>query len=296
MRKVKTFFHIFKNSLIPTSAYYKKLLKTNFGFSFKYFISLVSLLVIISLLAFAFKSSMYKKNYSKLRASVISALDNYPADLLITVENGRLSTTYERPYILFLNYNSVPHPLLVVDERAEFEKIDQYKTTVLVTSKGVVVRDNQQLKIYRFRQDDNFTINKTRVDSFKKATLGFFRLAPFFFLILLLLAMVAGSVLLSFFKLVYFLIPSLLVFIVVKFFVKKVKYGKVFQISLHSTTLPILFEFLLPLFGFRFRFPFWFFILTVVFLATAVYEAYLHPPARKKIDRSSKKKKKRKST
>jgi hypothetical protein len=77
-------------------------------------------------------------------------------------------------------------------------------------------------------------------------------------------------------KIFYVAIASLIVFIIVKLFVlKRLSYKKTLQIGMHASTAPILLEISSMLFHISIPIKIWFFILTLIFITAAVYEAYI---------------------
>ncbi|OGK24399.1 hypothetical protein A3C24_04550 [Candidatus Roizmanbacteria bacterium RIFCSPHIGHO2_02_FULL_37_24] len=76
-------------------------------------------------------------------------------------------------------------------------------------------------------------------------------------------------------RIVYLAIISLIAFLIGIHFFKKLTVEKTYQISLHASTGPILLELIVIVFGLVVPIPFWFFLLTLVFVIAAIYEAYI---------------------
>lgn len=277
MKKIKAFLHVFINSLFPLEHYYKKIVKTRFLFSLKYFFALILVLNFILISTFVFKNLLLNNNLSEFKASLIESLNNYPSDLTITIKNNHLTTDFDRPYIFWLNYKKIPHPLIVIDERATEDKIYHFdSTTILVNSNGLIRRTGNGLRYYPFKINKDLTINKQLVENLKNLILRFFvsfQLLIPFILVLLFIVLV---IFFSFTKMFYLAIISFVGFWVTKVFHIKTGYKKVFQISLHSNTIPIICEFAILILAWRTRFFLWYLFLTLVFFAAAIYETYFY--------------------
>ncbi len=277
MKKIKTFLHVVINSLFPSEHYYKKIAKTRFLFSLKYFFALIFVLNFILISTFVFRNLFLNNNLTEFKASLVKGLDNYPSNLIITIKNNRLTTNSDRPYIFWLNYQNVPHPLVAIDERATEEKIYQFdSTTILINSDGIIRRMGNGLRYYPFKIKGEFTINKQRVENLKNLILRFFELAPFLILIIFIILFIVLFLFFLFTKIFYLAIISLIGFWAIKVFHVKTKYKKIFQISLHSNTIPVICEFAILILAWRVRFFHWYLFLTLVFFAAAIYETYFY--------------------
>jgi len=277
MKKIKTFFHVFINSLFPLDHYYKKIVKTNLFFSLKYFFTLIFVLSFILISVFVLRNFLIKNNVNEFKISLINSLNNYPQNLTIAIKNNQLTTNFNRPYIFWLTYKKIPHPLIVIDERATAEKIYQFdSTTILVNSNGLIRRAGNGLRYYPFKTANNLVINKQRVENFKNLILYFSKFALFLIPVILILTLVALVIFFSLIKMFYLALISFFAFWVIKIFGIKTRYKKLFQISLHSNTLPIICQFAILILGWRARSPFWYLFLTLVFFSTAIYETYCY--------------------
>jgi hypothetical protein len=270
MKKIKTFFHIFINSLFPLDHYYKKIIKINLFFSLKYFFTLIFVSNAILISVFILKSLLIKNNVNEFKASLINSLDNYPQNLTITIKNNQLTTNFDRPYIFWVTYKNIPHPLVVIDERAPEEKVYQFdSTTILINSNGFIKRTENGLRFYPFKINHDLIVDKQRVENLKNLVSRLSEIFLFFVFIILVLFF-------SFANIFYLAVISFFGFWVIKILKIKIGYKKVFQISLHSNTLPLICEFAILILGWRVRFPFWYLFLTLVFFSTAIYETYCY--------------------
>lgn len=279
MRKVKTFFHILSNSLLPQRAYYHKLHKTTAFFSFKYFVTLVFTLSLVFTIVLSFKLNPFKIN--SLLGNLALNLDKYPNDLIISINKGKLMTNYNRPYFLWLNSNYANKLLLVIDELATAKKINQYDAAVLITKNEVVFENmkNGDLKIIPMKLVDNETITKSTVEKVKTAILKIAKLIlftyPLLFLIAFLIILFVGFIS----NFLYLFVAAGTVYLFYHFMLQhksKPKLVKIFQLSLHAVTLPILTNYFLGIFNLN-SFPALqslYLILVILFTAVAVHESY----------------------
>lgn len=278
MKKIKTFFHVFINSLFPLDYYYKKIVKTPFSFSLKYFFALIFALNFILISVFILRNWFIKNNVNEFKINLINSLNNYPENLIITIKNNQLTTNFDRPYIFWLNYKKIPHPLIVIDERATEDKIYNFdSTSLLVNSNGFIIKTAKGQRYYPFKFfKEDLTINKQSVDYLKNLI---FRFSEFSLLLIPIILVLLPIILTLYFflvKMFYLALISLIAFWAIKILKIKTKYKKVFQISLHSATFPLVCEFAILTLTWRLKFPFWYLFLTLVFFSTAIYETYCY--------------------
>jgi len=286
MKKVKAFLHIFSNSLIPKASYYRKILNTRFIFSFKYFVFLIFALSSIIIFNLINKYSPLKINH--WLNEINKSIEQFPPDLNIFINNGLLTTTYNRPYFIWTkNDKNKLKLLLVVDETGSFEKFKQYPSIILLTKTDIFIKQNGQIKKIPLS-----SINKTQIIN-KESLIPLKEKISWikkFFYPLYFSIVVFALILVPFFSFIvntiYILLASLITFLFLKFKTeKKYHLKKIFQISLHACTLPLLIDYLffnLPLpkliktsFNIKLLpFPFVFIFLLAVFIFIGAYEAY----------------------
>lgn len=280
MQKVKTFFHVFVNSLLPQANYYHKLLKTPFSFSIKYFFILVFFVNFIFTILFLVR--LQNSGYLSLKDTVPASLEKYPSNLSITIENGRLHTNSDKPFFFWLDIGKTKRLVAVVDETATSDKIIAYNSLLLLTSEKLVVKKNAERIIEDIPYGNtNLKINKTYVENLRQDLIRMFSLGAVLVPIVLL---ALAPLLFILLYLIYFFIITLLVFIPFKFFSKKIRLSKSFQLSLHAVTLPVVIDYGLCLFKPEIAFYpviYWVFLgLTVLFIFAGIYEAFLDPVTR----------------
>ena len=96
MIKLKAAIYVFTKSL-TSPKYYNDIVKTNFGFSMKYFsvLALISSLVAFSGLVKPIMTDLG----DSLKAVETTVVDSFPDDLEITVKDGEVSINQPEPYI-----------------------------------------------------------------------------------------------------------------------------------------------------------------------------------------------------
>lgn len=286
-QKVKTFFHVFTQSLFPQPSYYQKIPKTSFSFSLKYFSSLIIILNLILVIYLTIKYNPGKVD--RFLNSIIVSLKTYPDELVINIRKGNLFTSYNRPYFFWNESDGKRNLLLVIDETTLPSKIDQYRSLLLLTSKEIVIRtDKQPNKInntlpltYFGNQTFNKKISEKIIQSL--IVLKNLLLASYFIIIPgLIIFLLLSSFLINFF---YLSIISFIIYIIFKvYFRKRIHYKKTLQVAFHAVSFPLLLDYFLIIFKPSIQAnislkpfvpsPLIFLILLAVFIFAAVYEAY----------------------
>lgn len=270
--KVKIFFITYWKSILPQTEYYHKLFKTKFSYSLKYFFFLIFCLNLLFFIYTFFKYPLLE--FQKIKHSFTNALSQYPVDLKIYIKSGVLTTNYNHPYFLWMDYQGKKILLAVVDETALPNKIAEYKSYVLLTNNNLVL-NFPKAKIYSLSGLD-LVIDRSWIQN-QIAQADSIYILPIFvalfpFVVFLLPFFIAIV------KLVYLIFLSLVVYVAIKLLKKKtfaLKFKKIVQIALHASTLPLLIYFFLLAQNPTKVFNLWFPFLVLLFLAVAVYEACL---------------------
>lgn len=302
-QKVKTFFHVFRYSLIPHSNYYSKIPKVRFRFSLKYFISLIVGLNLIFVLFLSTKYNPAKIN--QFIDDIVYNLNHYPADLEINLDKGRLITSYNRPYFLWATLGVQKKLLIVIDENAKPEKINTYNSIVLVTRTDIVMKtgnkDTNTFTVYPLSYISNQQITRKSIEQTIQ-TLNFIKTLVFWgYLIIMPLLLILLPLLSFAITIIYLLIISLIIYYIFKIYYRKnIHFKKTLQISLHAVTFPLILDYFLliskPCITANINVqpilttPVAFLLLLTVFVFVAVYETYQngkqtktspHPPSSK---------------
>jgi hypothetical protein len=284
MRKVKAFFYILLHSLIPNQEYYKKITKTHFSFSFKYLIGLILLLNLVLVTSIASHYSYNK--IKKINISIISSLKEYPNDLIISVKDNILFTTFDHPYFFWLKDDDKRKLFLVVDQSAENNKIDVYKSNILMTPTSIVFHIGDKNKILPLSLLNGISINKDEVNKWLLNLENINKNLPFYYCAFTILLFV----LLFTFSLIATLIYLFVVSLIAYFFFKTIQkrhfhFKKVIQISFHANTFPYVLDYFFLSIPFSIKipysapfafesFPIIFLFILVIFTIVGVREAY----------------------
>lgn len=276
MRKINTFFHVLFNSLLPLKPYYKKLHTTSLSFSIKYFFALIILLNAIGIALLLMRHSSFITQRTELHTSLMSSLDSYPQDLVVRISNGRLTTNSDQPYFMWIIRDTVPHPLVVIDKQALMTDSDRYGTTVLLASNGIVFTFDDKPQYYGFSPGDSYVIDHSTVSTLKqKFSMSSVRL-PFYIILAGIGLFLVVPFIIGIFNLVLLAIVSYGVYFVTRIFFKHthVKYKNVFQVSLHTSTIPLIIDFLFFGLGITIAIPLGTTLLYILFLTGGMYEVY----------------------
>jgi hypothetical protein len=273
-KKVKTFFHVLTKSSFPQPAYYRKIIKTKFSFSLKYFIVLIWFLNLLFFgLVFA---GLQPKSQSSWK-EIVSAIKSYPSNLSIEIRNGVLTTNYDHPYFLWLESGQRKTLLAVVNQTATTTSVQNFTDSPLVfTNRDLVIFNNSQDKtnptIIPYGQL-NLNINKQVINSWLAI---FNRLLPLLIVLFLIFTLFITPLFATLGAFICLMLISLFCFFVFSIYSKKHTYIKTLQISLHAATVPYIVKYGLLAFGYDLgrAWPVFMFLI-VVFLFSALYETYL---------------------
>ncbi len=245
MKKVKAFFYIFKESFLPNSAYYKKITKTPFLFSLKYFLSLFIFLNFFLLLYFLNLFS-YKKVHSIL-INVRNSFQNFPEELILIKKGGNLVTTLNRPYFFWTKFKENPILVFTINETADDNFIAKTPSYLIVTSQYLIIKslNNKDISKIPLILIKDFYLDKNTIknviiflDKLKENLLVIY----IFVFILFFFTLGLMSFLIT---ITYLLISSFLVYLYFKIKHKRhFHYKKIFQLSLHSVTFILSIEYL----------------------------------------------------
>lgn len=278
MRKLNTFVHVFANSLLPLDTYYKKLKKVSFGFSLKYFTALVLFVTFFAVSITLVKTLFVENNIYTLTSEVVQTAHDYPQELVIRIRDGKLMTTVDHPYIVWYEYQGVPHPIIVIDPQATPAKIDQYKSIILLTSDKIVVRADSTYRVTPISPDLNLTVTKDKVNELTTAIQQINRSLPLMLIIVLFAVTIISFFIVFLSKIIYLIPITILVYLVARAYHKDIAYSKVYQIAFHAITTPFLLETFISINGIVLAVPFWNFVTHAIFVLGGVYEIVAKHP------------------
>lgn len=222
---------------------------------------------------------MFVQKYPPVKlVSLLQTLEkDFPDDLVLNINSmGRLSTNYDKPYILFSPLDSNPQPLIVIDTKANKDKIFEYNAHALLAERYMVVRMDNHVYTLHYELNEPLRVDKSDVMSISQNAQLILESYWVWVVALIVGFLLIAPPVLFVTQILTLLIVSLVSYIFVRMIVRRSSctYAKVFQISLHTTTAPLLIQSFLFLSGHSVSIPYWYMILTYLFLAGGIYEAY----------------------
>jgi len=285
MSKLFTFFTSFVKSLIDPT-YYADILHAKFSFSIKYFFLLTVILSLVTAVKVAIPLSLFN-----LDASLTRIVKIYPADLVVKINNSRLSINKPFPYFISmpLEWKSEGAPANIVafdtDKNVTgVRSFYDYNTIALVTETSVYTvqeRSGSGVKAYAIPKDlDNVTLIQPTLLEWKNTFMNVPLIKSKGYIPLISVGLFFLMVPFSFvFRLITAFFYALIVYFIASIFKAKILNNatvsliKIWQVSLHSLTLPIV---LTAVFGFT---PFVqiagpaYFLIYVVFTLYVLHQA-----------------------
>ncbi len=251
MRQLTTFFNSFIKSL-TSPKYYADVLKAKVSFSVKYFFLLTVLLSLVMAVKIAIPLSLFN-----LDATLVKVIEQYPADLMINVQNGKLAINKPLPYMIpvpadWKSENS-PNYAVVFDtdkKVAGVRSFNDYNTAVLVTESTIYTyQDNNQpgVKAYPIPKEmENMTLSRGVLTEWKNHFMNLPLIRTKAYVVIIVLVLFLLSIpLLFLFRMVTAFFYAILTTIVASIFKTQILHGmslsftKFWQVSLHTLTLPI---------------------------------------------------------
>jgi len=134
------------------------------------------LILVISAIRAIFFGVLFFPVLGDLSALSTRAIDKYPADLVLTLKNQKLSTNREAPYILPSEASDTPNTkafpyknYVVIDtsKSLDLKTFKTYNTSVLITADGYMSADNRgSVKIQTFKKFPDYVLSKSVVTGF----------------------------------------------------------------------------------------------------------------------------------
>ncbi len=250
MNKLKTFFNTVVKS-VSSPPYYKDVLKAKMSFSLKYFLMLTIVLSIITAVKIMIPVTLF--NIPKAADELVK---QYPADLDIKMNQGRLSINQPLPYVIPMKQtgNSTGARNFVVFDSDKNVNSPQdfykYNTLALVTETSIYTNQdtNDSIKVYQIPQDaENVEINAGMLNQWKAQFLNMPVIKDKLYVPAIGLALLILLVPLMYLvRLSTAYTFAIFTYIILKVFKKSLvnnaefSLNKLFQVSMHTTTVPIL--------------------------------------------------------
>jgi hypothetical protein len=263
MKKFITFSYVFRKSLFSLS-YYRDVLKSRFKFSIKYFLAFSFLLGFLSILSISLsilpQVNIFLERF-KNRAYTV-----YPSDLVITLKNGELSTNVTEPFHIPFPYElfsqNVPSIsdqqqtyLMTIDTKANAQDFTKSQSLILVTHDKYVFASENTNGIHEesLKNLGDMTIDKKFFDQKLNSLLPLLKYADAFLITIILITFI---IIIPIIRLASLFIYTLILLIPAKIMGLNIKFTKLYQIGLHSLTLPLILQMALFAFAVNPTIPF----------------------------------------
>ncbi len=254
MNKLKTFFQAFISS-ITSPAYYAKVLQAKFSFSFKYAVVLAGLLSCVGIAKIIVPLSLFP-----VTKSLDQLISNYPADLVVNIDQGKVLINQPYPYLIKMPIEwktaQAPTNLIVFDSDqslANGRSYADYNSLLVITQTSIYLPPDQTSN--QTSGQDNVISIPTKTQKielsqgeifnwekkFKSMPIVKYRLYLPLFAVILLIITWPILIIVRYLTALFYAIDT---FVIMQIFKRKLLHGqefafrKVFQISLHSLTLP----------------------------------------------------------
>lgn len=283
MIKLTTFYQTFYKSIF-SFAYYREVVKAKFSFSLKYFLFLSFLIGMISTVVV---STFILPPLNRFAARIQNrAAAVFPADLVITIKDGQLSTNVSEPLhfpIPFELFTDTPPAitdqeqryLITIDTKAHVEDAAKSQSIIFITKDTLVVNDDP-VKLYPLKDGQDMTVDKMTIESILSKITPFIRIVP-----ILIVVLLTGlfMILIPLGELLQLTLLSLILLFFSKFMQLPFSYQKIYQIALHSFTLPLCVQVFMLVFGLKAPFPFFGPLLFIFYSMVILADLKKHMPS-----------------
>lgn len=256
------FFKTIKESIYSPS-FYKAIPQKTLWQAVKYFIILILLLTVISILTLF--QNLFIETPKIIRDYTQKTINCFPDDLEIKITNGEVSTNVGEPYFI-ADCDPLSDvegtKIAVIDTKTPFAqaKFEEYNSFIWVTKDSVSVKDKgYQTRIYSLKGAQNFTLTKQSIDSFYN------RFSPYFKWIgpVILALTFFGIFIVYLLRFIQLFITSALIWLLGKIFKHELNYSTSYKVSLFASTLGLIVDLIVSttsqythFYGFPFMFTF----------------------------------------
>lgn len=271
MQKLSTFHRTFWKSLTSLT-YYQDVVNANFGFSFKYFwifsLSLGLMLTLSILLTTLPVLTKFNQQFLT-RAGAL-----YPQDLVITIKNGQMSTNVTEPLHIPFPFELITQtPPAISDQKQlylitfdTYAKADDYKNSqslILVTREDMVVSDQTGYRAFPLKDLGEVSLDKKAYSLILEKLMPALKLLVPLFIVTIIVVFIFIIPISRLFSLIFL---TLLLLPATKLMHLPISYKKLYQLGLHSLTLPSLIQILTLSFGLFIPIPFFTSILYLLYM------------------------------
>lgn len=244
MGALRTLGHVTAKSF-TTPAYYADILKVSLWFSLKFYLvfwfafSLATCLVVVPRVLTVVNNAI-----TVIPAELVKL---YPAELEITINNGRVSTNVVEPYYYpFSNFEDIMQNisdrilgattanydyLFVIDTQASIDTFENLNSYALLTADHFVYyNDKGNVEIVSLKNIADFTLNRQIIDSFIN------KIQPY---LLYIPSLVGALIVIGIFlfiawsQLIYIMLFTCLTWLIAQLISMKLTYMKSFQLTVH---------------------------------------------------------------
>lgn len=262
MKKIKTFFYVVKNSLFSPD-YYKDVIKTDVKFSTSYYTVLG--LMAAAIISIAGTIQTAPKIQNDITDTLMQAKNVFPQDLIITVENEKVSVNRPEPYALEMpedwKTDADIKNLLIIDKEGTVNDLINQHAYAVINTKNIIINDQTTIHTIPIKEIPNMQLDKAKVGEVTERLVNLTKIIPiiiflgYFILYLLYFVLVRtfGVLILSVFFSLYGKSKKL-----------ELPLIKYMQVAFHIITLPLFLEILGAVLGVVIPLPFWFFTLSLL--------------------------------
>jgi hypothetical protein len=278
MQSLKTFFRTLILSSISPS-YYRDLRNVSKGFSIKYLLGFQALATMV--IVASFSALLLEFDPNALRSSIVQAV---PSNLILKLENGRLTINQPLPYALEVpvEENSMELDKLIVFESDSNMKalsdVKNWNAAVVLTETTMYARGDRpgEMRVFEFPvTEEKVELSKTTVEEFAQKIFDhpFIKNKWYVPTILVLVGVMMYPMLLIA-TLFTLLVYSLISWLVAKVFFSKAQlsYGTMYRLGIHALTPVIILSAVVQATGYGEIRGIWYFALYLIWITLGVMQ------------------------
>jgi hypothetical protein len=232
--------------------FYKTIPQRSFGKALKYLMGLTALAMLLYGATFLF---MFKDIQKELPQDIVGSIQSlYPAELEITLQDGKAYTNVTEPY--FIDFPSAWEDtfekeyahIMVIDTQTPFtvDQLQTYESLIWLTEDSLVVVTSTEMEVRPLSELQNGTLTKEKFDEAVEAFAAGFKgmLVPL--ALIILLGIWVGWVIV---RLIYGLALALLIMLLSGILRYDLDYAQSYKVGLHAITLSVFIQWLLFVLG-----------------------------------------------
>lgn len=269
------FIKTIQNS-IYSREFYKTIPQKTLWQTIKYFLLLILLLTVISLVSLF--QNLVIETPTLIENLAKDTLSCFPKDLEIKISKGEATTNVEEPYFIqncgsALREITNTNTLAVIDTKTPFSqsKFDEYNAQVWLTKDAIITKDgNDRTRLYSLKGVD-FTLNKETLNTIYNKFSPYLKfIGP----VLLILAFL-GIFIFHLFILLQLLLTASLIYLLGKIFKHDLNFSSSYKIGLFAATLGLILDTLVGSTSQWTNFSGFPFMFTVITLGVVIVNVFL---------------------